>query len=426
MSATSSHSSKTKEYIEKARAKHGERYDYSRTVYVRSRDKIVITCLEHGEFEQMASNHLKGNGCAKCGARRGSQSSTEEFIRKARVKHGDRYDYSRSAYTGQLDKLEILCSIHGVFLQRPFAHLQGCGCQKCAKAVSSRSRTTKEFITESNARHDDYYSYQKTRYSRGDSKVIITCPKHGDFEQVASSHLAGSGCRVCRGERKTDEFICKAKNRHGDSYLYSKVKYARWSTPVTITCPEHGDFEQRPDHHLAGKGCIKCGKTARLTTSEFIDKAVQVHGEKYDYSEARYVNGKALIAIKCPEHGRFKQRATNHLTGNGCSLCPAEYRYGDPTSIYLMAAGELIKVGYSVEPEARLSDLNRAHPFNAELLKTWLLQDMPTARSAESTIHRKLARHHAGLSGFDGATEWFRVAPEHAAIVINKVVSKFQ
>lgn len=121
--------------------------------------------------------------------------------------------------------------------------------------------TPDEFVRRAKEKHKDKYSYAKTNYVLSNSKVIITCPAHGDFEQTPSNHLAGSGCPVCNKGRPcltTGEFIVKAKAKHGDKYDYSKVVYVNSHTKVTITCPVHGDFEQIPLRHLHGNGCQLC------------------------------------------------------------------------------------------------------------------------------------------------------------------------
>ena len=56
----------TEEFIAKAKAVHGNRYDYSKVVYVNTQTKVCIICKEHGEFWQKPKNHLCGNGCVKC------------------------------------------------------------------------------------------------------------------------------------------------------------------------------------------------------------------------------------------------------------------------------------------------------------------------------------------------------------------------
>lgn len=58
----------------------------------------------------------------------------------------------------------------------------------------------------------------------------------------------------------TEEFIAKAKGVHGDLYDYSHVKYVDYRSKVCVFCSKHGEFWQRPDTHLQGKGCPKCGR----------------------------------------------------------------------------------------------------------------------------------------------------------------------
>lgn len=102
---------------------------------------------------------------------------------------------------------------------------------------------------------------------------------------------------------KTSEFIQKAKVVHGDYYDYSKAKYIKSRTPLTIICPEHGEFEQTPEKHLRGAGCFKC-KTGN-SLNQFVEKAVKLHNNFYDYSKVVYVNSNTPIEIVCPIHGSF-------------------------------------------------------------------------------------------------------------------------
>lgn len=121
-------------------------------------------------------------------------------------------------------------------------------------------------------------------------------------------------------------FIIKAREKHGDKYDYSKVSYVNSSTKVTIICPKHGEFEQTPENHLSGQGCPKCANDltadrCRMTTEEFINKAREIHGNKYDYSKVEYINSQSKVCIICPEHGEFWQTPHGHLKGCGCNKC---------------------------------------------------------------------------------------------------------
>ena len=119
----------------------------------------------------------------------------------------------------------------------------------------------------------------------------------------------------------TEEFIEKAKQIHGDKYDYSKVEYKNCEEKVCIICPIHGEFLQTPNSHLNGNGCSKCAKCYHYTTEDFIDKAKQIHNNKYDYSKSIYNGIFKKICIVCPEHGEFWQTPKNHLKGSGCPKC---------------------------------------------------------------------------------------------------------
>lgn len=125
----------------------------------------------------------------------------------------------------------------------------------------------------------------------------------------------------------TEDFIKRAKEVHGDRYDYSESVYVNSREKVTIICPDHGPFKQRPSHHTNGSGCPACGdvsisKTLTRSTGEFVDLAMKKHtNPTYDYSESEYVNSMTPVVIICPHHGRFSQLPNSHLQGNGCPSC---------------------------------------------------------------------------------------------------------
>jgi len=247
--------------------------------------------------------------------------NTQSFIEKAKEIHGNKYDYSKVNYISSKAKVTIICPIHGEFEQQPYSHIKGIGCSKCS---GYHKKTTKDFIQEAKEVHGNIYDYSKVKYKNTHTKVTIICPKHGEFKQTPSSHLNGQGCSKCSGLKKltTKEFIKKAKEIHGDRYDYSKVEYIQNKKPVIIICPEHGEFEQKPNSHLMGSGCLKCKRRSyKYTIKEYIQKAKEIHGDRYDYSKVEYINNKTEIIIICSKHGEFKQIPHYHLSGNGCPKC---------------------------------------------------------------------------------------------------------
>ena len=194
--------------------------------------------------------------------------------------------------------------------------------------MGSKRYDNEEFIRRSKEIHGEKFDYSKTDFKNTTERVIITCPIHGDFLQLPSVHLKGGGCRKCYGHYKltTEEFIEKAKELYAE-YDYSKVVYEKSNRKVCIICPEHGEFFITPDNLINQKqGCKKCGtKRAqmknRMKRDDFLIRAREVHGWKYDYSKTEYINTETKICIICPEHGEFWQSPHHHLNGSGCPEC---------------------------------------------------------------------------------------------------------
>ena len=183
--------------------------------------------------------------------------------------------------------------------------------------------TLNEFIRKAKKIHGDKYDYSKVDYVNSRTKVCIICPKHGEFLQLPYKHLSGHNCQCCNLRRKntTADFISKAKEIHDNKYDYSKVNYVNNHTKVCIICSKHGEFWQTPHNHLCGNGCSKCSLKYQYTTSEIINKFVEKHGDKYDYSNVLYRSTDEYVCIICPKHGEFWQQPYHHIGGNGCPNC---------------------------------------------------------------------------------------------------------
>lgn len=397
---------KTKDFIRKAREIHGDTYDYSKVEYINNLQEVVIICNEHGDFLQLPKTHKRGNGCKKCGIINSSnnkRSNKEDFIKKAREVHGNTYDYSKSEYINSKEKVIIICKEHGDFLQTPTDHYNGgcmkCGvilrcekrtftkeeiiqnaievhgytydysyihynngiieninckkhglfsqlkhihinkkggCKKCSDKIRGENRkiTTEEFIERSNKIHEYTFDYSKSEYTGIYDKITIICKTHGEFLQKANDHLHGNGCAKCYNERRSanmcltkDEIIKKAIDVHGDIYDYSKLEYINCDTNVIIICKEHGEFQQRPFCHINKQNCcplcsnIKRAQTKTWTNEQFIENAQIIHNNKYNYTKTNYTKTNENVIIICKKHGEFQQRPSNHLQGQGCPLC---------------------------------------------------------------------------------------------------------
>jgi len=249
------------EVIQRANNKHNYKYDYSKVKYIDAKTKIEIVCPEHGGFWQSPSKHYgRGQGCPVCAGVR-IKMTDENFIERARKVHRDVYDYSKVINATSRNKVKIICSVHGEFEQRCDQHLAGKGCTKCG----NNTHTTVSFIESANILHANKFDYAEVEYTLSTTPVTIICPEHGRFSQSPTNHLNGTGCPKCgvvssakSKECSQEEFIQKAKKVHGDKYTYDKTTYTAARDKITITCPEHGDFEQLASGHLSGYGCKHC------------------------------------------------------------------------------------------------------------------------------------------------------------------------
>ena len=268
---------------------------------------------------------------------------TLEFIKKAKEKHGDRYDYSLTKYLGCNDKVIIICNKHGEFDQLPRCHIdRGNGCKDCAQealAIKKIQKTKDTFIIRAKEIHGDLYDYSKINIIDQKKHIIIICKKCNiEFPQTPSKHLQGQGCNQCGIDRSAEkqkkyktiqEFINDAKLIHGEQYDYSESIYINIDELIKIKCKEHNIiFNQSGYEHLKGSGCPDCGiiKASKKKINDkkivFQERANKVHNNMYDYSKFNYTgsrNKSIIICKKCKEE--FPQTANNHLGGDGCPYC---------------------------------------------------------------------------------------------------------
>lgn len=295
-----------KDFLKRAYKKHGDLYDYSKTICSGSREKVEIVCKKHGSFWQRPDSHYLSSGCPKCG-KEGQVLTNKEFLKKCKATHGNRYDYSDVDYKSTHFKIKIKCKKHGIFEQAPKCHLQGRGCPECSLETTTRDFKEKNGLTKSPG-------FKRDRVNKREGRVK---PKK---EKPAYSFSKKS---------KTELFIEKAKRKHENRYDYSSVIYVKNNEKVIIKCELHGDFLQTPQNHLqgdSGSGCNSCAKKNRslsqlASLASFLEKCKKQHGDYYDYSLVDYEGSRKDVKVVCPKHGIFIQWAASHSKGHGCRKC---------------------------------------------------------------------------------------------------------
>lgn len=212
----------TEIFIARAKEVHGDRYDYSQTVYTPGHKPTVkIRCLEHGEFEQRYDQHLSGKGCSECGKllsqeiHKNRRSSKEAFIEKAKLVHGDKYDYSKVDYINARTRIEIVCKKHGSFLVFPSQHLlrgKGVNCRKCSVEMQTENKklTHEEFMYRA-VKAGTGLDLTKIVYINKNTDIVLSCKKHGEFTKKPYGLIHGkNGCPKCKNIDSKPELEIKA------------------------------------------------------------------------------------------------------------------------------------------------------------------------------------------------------------------------
>lgn len=339
------------EFLEKIKNKYNGEYEYPfiDTEYINNRSVITIRCVNHNViFNNVANGHLHNSGCPLC--QREKQAITkEEFLRRAKIVHGDRYDYSKVKWEAANRKVEIVCKTHGSFWQKPHHHTaMRQNCPKCSiqAIVSARAKLNPNYKPRSElyTTLDNYNHWrviQNKKYPNitfneltmdniaQDTKVTYTCSKHGEVSIVVSNMTCNAfkGCKYCsrNSEEKRQIFIEKARKVQGDLVDYSKLDMND-KMPIFI-CKKHNvEFRQEKRNHIIYRGCKMCIKeTATNNQDDYIEKAQRIHKHKYDYSKTIYNGAANKITITCPIHGDIEVIAGEHIrttrTPVGCKYC---------------------------------------------------------------------------------------------------------
>lgn len=238
------------------------------------------------------------------------------LINRFKEVHGDKYIYPKIKYINSNRKVKIICPKHGEFMKIIAAHMQGYGCQKCA--IDGRRSYPVERKKKKRVK----------RIIKTKEKPIIIKSKYGDCLMKKSLYEKLGKTSIVYAVNKTEYFISKAIEVHGNKYNYSKADYTKGRVKVEIHCNKcNSIFYQTPFDHLNNHGCpnckgIKTSERCLKTKHEFIDDAVNIHGSKFNYNNVIYRGSKIKVSIKCNKCGEFFMQTPNsHLSGQGCPVC---------------------------------------------------------------------------------------------------------
>lgn len=219
-------------------------------------------------------------------------------------------------------------------------------------------------------------------------------------------------------KKTTEEFIADAIAKHGDIFIYNKVRYDGAKKKVVIGCTKHGEWQALPNDHLNGSGCPECGIENRSDKRRKSEQRVRqeifdVHGHTYLYkSVLGYKNKDSKIEVYCRKHGWFSQTVANHV-GNrqGCpSCCTTGYQITQPGYLYVLADTDaLTKVGISNNSvDRRCSNVSKTSGRAFAVHTRFFSQDGRIPSNVETLILRELrSTHNQPEQKFDGHSECF-------------------
>jgi hypothetical protein len=256
---------KTKEFIDKAKEIHSNKFDYSKVEYKKCDEKVIIICKEHGEFEQKPYKHLSKQGCAKCIGRGLTKKDVIIKLQKT-----DKFQYLLDNYDDNVimkkdEKIKILCDIHGIFEQSLTKHLRGQCCPKCNPSCKdNKDSFTLKFLSSF---PDKKFNFEQSNYINSSTKIKVICDKNHLFEIRPNDLLNGHGCNICKNiETSTrlkttlNELKTKILLLRGNNIDTTKLVYDGTDTKCIFICTIHNiEYKQRPHNLLQGKnGCYKC------------------------------------------------------------------------------------------------------------------------------------------------------------------------
>lgn len=317
------------EFIERARQVHGDKYDYSEAIYNGFSVKVKLKCKRCGrEFMALPGNLLRNHGCPECyhQKQRAPRMTQEEFLRLAKEKHGDKYDYSKTIFKGTHQPVVIICPEHGEFQQLAKSHLKH-GCAKCSHEARNSFGEYNERVQESAkerffsrlAEDFPFLDASRLEYVDSQKKVTLGCPKHGFFSiaprNITRARGNGCGCPECKkeafeasnkavNEKFKSDFLSsmQTKNPHID---FTEAAYMDWRTPLRLICKSCNTvFFRRPKALRDGVKCPRCAagrSRAEIETAEFLkSENIDFEAEKYfqDLKDAGYLRYDFYIPAK--------------------------------------------------------------------------------------------------------------------------------
>ena len=233
----------------------------------------------------------------------------EKFIAKSNIIHNNHYNYNKSVYTRNKEKLIITCLLHGDFLQTPHEHLTKKGCRNCAnlRLRNKFGKSNKDFIEEAHKVHNYFYNYSQTNYLNRQTNVDIICPEHGVFSQRPCHHLNYSGCPICKsskGEKRITSYLVANNIKYIPQYTFEGCIGKKKKLPFDFYLPDYNlcvefDGLQHSDNkhfHFNSNGKVENEKY-KITVENDTKKNIYCMENKIGLLRIKYTDMKNIETI---------------------------------------------------------------------------------------------------------------------------------
>ncbi len=318
-------------FLNEAKRKWGNKYDYTQTVYLGNRKQIKFSCPVHGSKSDVPLNHIRF-GCYRCH----KELVNDPFIAIAKenwrekLKSGPRHEYDYNAHcydydpyyfdkSGKNDKVHYFCRKHYSVVQLRSEHLE-IGCPHCAKG-----QIDSVFVTKAKKKWGNKCDYQFTQFRKNNIPISYSCQKHGFLSQKPLEHLK-IGCMWCHRDILMQPFIEKAKIKWGEAYDYSYSKNQHFHSidKIYYKCKKHNfSLAQDQKEHLE-IGCPHCAKENDMTScpKEFSQSTffTELHADRMSLSTP-FGSMKLELILRCPVHGDFICTDRDPVSVKGCPHC---------------------------------------------------------------------------------------------------------
>lgn len=383
--------------------------------YKGNSSKAVIRCKIDNHVWTARIAHLldSGSGCPECAGTR--KLTPRECIEKINTVADGKFEFVcwPEGFKNSKSRVLCKCKTDGFEWKATVDSLvnRATGCPQCLKV---RRWTADERIEQINSLPDIEFVRWEDEYKTSYSRAIVRCRIDGYEWTVTVNNIInnGNGCHLCSGSKvwTGDERISQINKLDNIEFVSWVSGYKSSKSKAVVRCKlDHFEWSATAEKLVNERtGCPHCAGNRRWTADERIEQINRIDRIEFIRWLDGYKDQHSKAVVRCEADG-FEwaisvNNAVNH--GRGCPKC-ARYGYnkGSVGFIYalLSECGSRIKIGISNKPKQRHVKLAKNTPFKFSLIEQ-ASGDGAKIAELERYFHDKY--ESAGLSGFDGATEW--------------------